>query len=184
MIVEIPRWTNAKLEVRKDDKRCFVLYQRLNDIIGTYRSARKMLTTPSSKTPRRASLDLSATASPIRVTSGTMVLSPKYVLLTCMLYSALWPNFIYRLGKIPTNNILKPRPRVITIPSMSLRLVNKLATLVKLSKSRSLVLWLFWMKVKLTGRWLLLTSMILLLPSLMVCVERMICIWTCMTDCL
>ena len=80
MVVEIPRWTNAKLEVRRmirDGVVCIDAKAQLS-LFGMYRLARRMLTTPSSKTPRRASFVSSATASPTRVISGTMVLSPRY----------------------------------------------------------------------------------------------------------
>merc|ERR1712098_476672 len=110
MIVEIPRWTNAKMEISKAD-----------------------LLNPSSKTSRRASSVSSATASPTRVTSGTMAPSLKH-------------------GRTPTSSTPRPRPRVTTIHWMSARSVSWSDTLVKSSKSRSLVSWLFLMRRRLTGR--------------------------------
>ena len=70
MVVEIPRWTNAKQEVSRQ-----LLYSI--DIVLTAiviaRSPRRNSSTPLSRTPRRASCASFATASPTRVTSGTTV---------------------------------------------------------------------------------------------------------------
>jgi hypothetical protein len=73
MIVEIPRWSNAKLEVRKTVSKL----QELNS--QNCRFPRKSTSTPSSKTLRRASCDSFATAFLTRATSGTMAPSPEYV---------------------------------------------------------------------------------------------------------
>lgn len=103
MVVEIPRWTNAKLEVCLANfcsapscaldvlsylGSCRVLQKNYPspspwaspsphaDILPT-RSPRRSSSTPSSRTSRRASFDTSETASPTRVTSGTTVPSPR-----------------------------------------------------------------------------------------------------------
>lgn len=74
MIVEIPRWSNAKLEVRNPYDRSWAIVDKTN------RSPRKSGSTLSSKTSRRASSDSFATASLTRATSGTTVPSQEYVL--------------------------------------------------------------------------------------------------------
>jgi hypothetical protein len=67
MVVEIPRWTNAKLEASHTNM------QSSRQVLIECRSPRKSFSIPSSKTSRRASFDSSATASPIRAISGIMV---------------------------------------------------------------------------------------------------------------
>jgi hypothetical protein len=69
MIVEVPRWTNAKMEVRTIPFHSLI--QHSVDINN--RSRRRSLSTPSSRTSRRASSATSGTASPTRATSGTTV---------------------------------------------------------------------------------------------------------------
>jgi inorganic pyrophosphatase len=68
MVVEVPRWTNAKMEVRT-----LQLAAKDRFIDRRYRSPRRSSSTPSCRTPRRASSASSATASPTRATSGTTV---------------------------------------------------------------------------------------------------------------
>lgn len=82
MIVEVPRWTNAKMEVCTPSIDCA---RRLVECLAKEhhadpicRSPRRSLSTPSSRTSRRASSDMSGTASPTRATSGTTVPSPRY----------------------------------------------------------------------------------------------------------
>lgn len=77
MVVEIPRWTNAKQEVRSpSSSHPWVSISQIADPT-TLRSPRRSSSTPSSRTPRRASCATSATASPTRATSGTTVPSPR-----------------------------------------------------------------------------------------------------------
>ena len=82
MIVEIPRWTNAKMEVCSSE----LLRKVRNGIsklmhirVSLYRSARRKSWILSSRISRRASFAMSATASPTRVISGTMVPSLRSV---------------------------------------------------------------------------------------------------------
>lgn len=77
MIVEVPRWTNAKMEVRAPRHRPPVPRRQTGHADPLSRSPRRRPSTPSSRTPRRASSALSATASPTRATSGTTVPSPR-----------------------------------------------------------------------------------------------------------
>jgi len=94
MVVEIPRWTNAKQEVRvalmvlavwwlvfvqaiANGQPSGPLPTERQLITSIYRSPRMRPSTPSSRTPRRASCASSATASPTRATSGTTVPSPR-----------------------------------------------------------------------------------------------------------
>jgi hypothetical protein len=94
MVVEVPRWTNAKMEVctpplapagpvDSSALLCFFLCQATappSRLLADRprRSPRRRPSTPSSRTPRRASSASFATASPTRVTSGTTVPSPRY----------------------------------------------------------------------------------------------------------
>lgn len=77
MIVEVPRWTNAKMEVSvpRPRPRC---RPGPADAAAPFRSPRRRPSTPLSRTSRRASSASFATASPTRATSGTTVPSPRY----------------------------------------------------------------------------------------------------------
>ena len=125
MVVEIPRWTNAKLEVGQE------FYPR-HVRLTVPRSRKKNSSILSSKTSRRASFDLFATASHTKAISGTTVPSQECVLETPII---LYAHSV-RHGKTPTSSTPRPRLRVTTTHSMSARLASLLATLVRSSKSR------------------------------------------------
>jgi hypothetical protein len=76
MVVEVPRWTNAKMEVCFAQRCAILAVEELTD--AAPRSPRRRRSTPSSRTSRRASSATYATASPTRATSGTTVPSPRY----------------------------------------------------------------------------------------------------------
>ena len=79
MIVEIPRWTNAKQEVCSHTN-THPPHPVNSILIPVYnRFPRRSSSTPSSRMSRRASCVTSVTAFPTRVTSGTTVPSPRYV---------------------------------------------------------------------------------------------------------
>lgn len=100
MVVEIPRWTNAKLEVSRRPAvhdtamrtmfchpadlgkpshfGVFFCRDQVTDTSCCLRFPRRSSSTPSSRTSRRASSATSATASPTRATCGTTVPSPRY----------------------------------------------------------------------------------------------------------
>lgn len=83
MVVEIPRWTNGKLEVRRlAQPFTYASTQKLpfeNALTyHVFRSPKKSRSIPSSKTSRKASSASSETASLIRVTSGTTAPSLRY----------------------------------------------------------------------------------------------------------
>jgi hypothetical protein len=74
MVVEVPRWTNAKMEVRATQ-----FHSLIKDSIDMpNRSPRRSPSTPSSRILKRASSATSGTASHTRVTSGTTVPSLRY----------------------------------------------------------------------------------------------------------
>ena len=79
MVVEIPRWTNAKLEVRPVFSACLMSFRIEDAAPACSRSPRTSSSTPSSRTSRRASSASSATASRTRATCGTTAPSPRYV---------------------------------------------------------------------------------------------------------
>lgn len=74
MIVEIPRWTNAKMEVTLYMK--YINYKTSSD--GHFRFQKRNHLTQSNKTSRRASSAMFAIASLTKAISGTMVASPRY----------------------------------------------------------------------------------------------------------
>lgn len=90
MIVEVPRWTNAKMEVRRDGNcgdwavSCVLMltamYHTESWLTSRHysRSPRRRPSTPSSKISRRASFDSSGIAFHTRATSGTTVHSLRY----------------------------------------------------------------------------------------------------------
>ena len=83
MVVEIPRWTNAKLEVSFRLRPEYLMHFCIARIMSfskdnsadynSLRSPKKSSSTPSSKTSRKASSALSATASHTRVIYGITV---------------------------------------------------------------------------------------------------------------
>lgn len=74
MVVEVPRWTNAKMEVRAT-----WFYSPIKCSTDmSIRSPRRSPSTPSSRTSKRASSATSGTASPTRAISGTTVPSLRY----------------------------------------------------------------------------------------------------------
>lgn len=75
MIVEVPRWTNAKMEVSYE---AVIFSKPIANRVQTCRSRRRRSSTLSSKTPRRASFASFVTASLTRATFGTMALSLRY----------------------------------------------------------------------------------------------------------
>lgn len=86
MIVEVPRWTNAKMEVRLFHRlkmprgpHCRRTGSQLNLVLTRYRSRRRRHSTRSSRTSRRASFASSAIASLTRATCGTMEHSLRYI---------------------------------------------------------------------------------------------------------
>ena len=128
MVVEIPRWTNAKMEV------CFLFDCAVcHGSIDANRSLKMRLSIPSSKTPRRESSAMSATVSPTMDTSGTTERFP-------------------RPGRTPPLLIQRPRPWVITIPLMCVKSVKQWPILDRSNRSKFLERWPCLMREKLTVR--------------------------------
>jgi hypothetical protein len=129
MVVEIPRWTNAKMEVRL--RRAMLQSnppsshspssQDSADVFAL-RSPRRSSSTLSSRTSRRASSAMFETASPTRATSGTMVLSRRYE--GDFLPRRTTGLTLKRPGKTPTPSTPRPRPRVTMTHWTSARLAN------------------------------------------------------------
>lgn len=127
------------------------------------RSPRTSSSTPSSKTSRRASFDMSATASPTRATCGTMAPSRRYDSPACppilLTHAPQLPTpgleltfSSRRPGKTPTRSTPRRRRRVTTTRSTSARSASSSATPVRSSRSRSSVSWLCWTRRRPTGR--------------------------------
>jgi inorganic pyrophosphatase len=100
MIVEVPRWTNAKLEVRA----CALLLLPATD--HRARSPRTSPSTRSSRTSRRASCALCVTASPTRAISGITAPSRRSV--------AVLPRMPYQSNQMQTwedANVVHPETK-------------------------------------------------------------------------
>lgn len=127
MVVEVPRWTNAKMEVCMPSidcaRRFLECLAKKHDADRMCRSPRRRPSTPSSRTSRRASSDMSGTASPTRATSGTTVPSLRYHDATPT-SDHVRILILYRPGKTPMLSTQRPRPRETTTRSTSARLAS------------------------------------------------------------
>ena len=74
MIVEIPRWTNGKMEISKEELLNPIASFPFSTVLASEFSANSYR---RSKTSRRASFDSSVIVSLTKATSGTTVLSPR-----------------------------------------------------------------------------------------------------------
>ena len=126
MIVEVPRWTNAKMEISKEEQ-----------------------FNPIKQDIKKGRLRFVRNCFPHHGYIWNYGAFPQVTLF----FRSSFPNSNHcRLGKIPLNPMPRQRQRVIMIPSMFVRSANRWVTSGRSSRSKSSVLWLFSMKEKQTGR--------------------------------
>ena len=130
MIVEVPRWTNAKMEISKEE-----------------------VFNPIKQDIKKGRLRFVRNCFPHHGYIWNYGAFPQVNFLFIKKSYHLYPNFDHcRLGKIPLNPMPRQRQRVIMILLMFVRSANRSVTSVRSNRSKSSVSWLFSMKEKQTGR--------------------------------
>ena len=139
MIVEVPRWTNAKMEISKEEP-----FNPIKQDIkrGKLRYVRNCF-------PHHGYI-WNYGAFPQVCDSVLLRFWLSFVALALVLLTDSLPYT--RLGKTPLRCTLRPRPRVTMTLLMSVKSVNRLATSARSSRSRFLVSWLSLTKARRTGR--------------------------------